>query len=79
MKDMSPLHDYFILLRDAFNTSEATDMFDLRSEDNVSVDKWNRLLAEECQAQLALINHIKEHSEAICNDLRGAIDALQKP
>jgi hypothetical protein len=65
--------NYYGLLREAFQTQDAVDMFDLRSEDPVSAAEFLRLVKESDAAQLALIEFIKSNPNIVEDIFLGKI------
>lgn len=69
--DVNPLPEYFRLLLEASQASEAVDRFDLRSDDTDSVIIFRTLRKESLQATLALLDYSETHNEAIKRWLTG--------
>lgn len=59
---------YYYLLREAFDTSEEVDMYDLHSEDPASLCLWEQLVREEHRARTALVHYILTHSDELLKD-----------
>ena len=59
---------YEQLLREAHESSEQVDHFDLHSEDPKSVKHFKRLRAEDRRQRGRLITHILHHYRALTKD-----------
>lgn len=57
--------DYFELLYEAHAASEAVDMFDLHSDDPVSVKEWERLCSESADAQCELVAYCERNGRKL--------------
>lgn len=67
------LHEYYRLLRNAFNASEAVDNFDLRSENFESRRQWQALVIESSRAQMEFVVYIKDNQAEISFQLGSAM------
>lgn len=59
---MSVLSDYMELLDNAHSTSEIMDAFDLNSNDQESIDKWDESVNKYVEAQRKLVYFIALHN-----------------
>jgi hypothetical protein len=70
---MSILPEYFVLLYNAHAASDAVDQFDIARRRREAAASFDRLLADQASAHLALINHVAANALALEEAIRGKL------
>ena len=62
---MDAYPEYAFLMREAFESSQDVDDFDLHSEDPESMAKWRVLLEVRAKADKAFVDYVMRHGVTI--------------
>jgi len=61
--------DFYRLVREAHDASEAVDQYDLHSESEESMKVWAELLVEQARASIDLVEFIEKNGDELAYQL----------